>query len=152
MNGKASTKLLGPQAIALIRYGLAVLAGLLAYIGFGVSGFDDIRLTATTLVALSGTLTGFVVAGVSMLVSAADRPFMISLRKTGHYQVLVSDLITSAAMWLAVIAVALGGHFSAGKWQQAILAVATGLMVLSLLQFLKSGYRFSMVLKNLSRM
>ncbi|QTF93673.1 hypothetical protein, partial [Halomonas sp. BM-2019] len=70
----------------MTKWLLSFLAGTLAFYSFDT--FDDIRLTATTLVALSGTLTGFILTALSMLVGIADRPFILKLRQTGHYSFL----------------------------------------------------------------
>lgn len=128
---------------------LGVAAGFAAY--KGLPAFSDVRLTATTMVALSGTLTGFIMTALSLLVSAADRPFLSNLRLTGHFQVLLRGLIRSAGLWICVIVIAMTGHFVDGKCQILVVSVATGLLFYTLLEFLSAGSKFAKVIIELSR-
>ena len=137
----------------LVNGSIRVVLGLAAAYGAyeGIPHFSDVRLTATTLVALSGTLTGFIMTALSLLVAAADRPFMENLRMTGHYQRLMRGLLSSALLWVTVIVVALTAHFVKGEIQRVVLATATGLTIVSLTVFLSAGNKFSKVVLELSR-
>jgi len=137
------------KVTALIRLAIGVAAGLSAYMG--LLGYEDIRLTATTLVAVSGTLAGFLMTAMSVLISASDRRFMENLKKTGHYEQLFRLLIRSTALWLCVIVVGMAGHFLAGDLQAAVVAVAAGLMMYAMITFAYAGTRFSKVMVQLAR-
>lgn len=116
----------------------------------GLCVIEDARLTASTMVALSGTLIGFMMASLSMLVSAADRPFLQNLRRSGHFKGLVREILTTVLLWLAVIVVALAGHFVVGDYQRYVVAIATALLTLSFIHFLIVGRKFKMVIEMLS--
>jgi len=140
--------LLGLLKSATINLVIPVVIGVAAFKGLAV--IQDARLTATTMVALSGTLIGFMMAALSMLVSSADRPFLQNLRRTGHFKKLVKELLTTALLWLAVVVVALAGHFVVGDVQRYVVAIATALLGLSLVHFLLVGRKFKIVIEILS--
>lgn len=142
-------KLSGNRATELTKWLLSLLAGTLAFYSFDT--FDDIRLTATTLVALSGTLTGFILTALSMLVGIADRPFILKLRQTGHYSFLVKGAFTSAALWLVVVVFGVLGHLTTDQTQQIILSIAVLSMVHALWFFVGLGIKFRRVLVRLAR-
>ena len=133
---------------ATINLVAPVAVGVAAFKGLG--DIDDARLTATTMVALSGTLIGFMMAALSMLVSAADRPFLQNLRRSGHFKKLIKEILTTALVWLAVVVVALAGHFVVGEPQRYTVAIATALLALSFVHFLRVGRKFKMVIEILS--
>lgn len=133
----------------LIKVGVAFAVGVAAYLG--LQGYEDVRLTATTGVALAGTLTGFLLTALSMLVSVADRPFIANLRLTGHYTALVRSIISAAALWLAVAVVGLVGHVTTGVTQQVTIAIELGLASLAFIQFVTVGQRFTLVVELLAK-
>ncbi|MCL1476762.1 MULTISPECIES: hypothetical protein [unclassified Marinobacter] len=141
-------KLLGSLAFVLSNIVLPAAVGFGAW--KGLQFIADPRLTATTMVALSGTLIGFTMTAISLLVSTADRPFIANLRKTGHYNRLVSEILLTATLWLAVAVTALTAHFLTGDWQRLVAAVATGLLTLSFVHFVSAGRKFKIILTKLS--
>lgn len=140
--------LLAVLRTAIVNLVIPVAVGSAAFKGLCV--IEDARLTATTMVALSGTLIGFMMASLSMLVSAADRPFLQNLRRSGHFKGLVREILTTVILWLAVIVVALAGHFVVGDYQRYVVAIATALLTLSFIHFLIVGRKFKMVIEMLS--
>jgi len=143
-----SMALLALLKTATINVVIPVVVGVAAF--KGLAFIEDARLTATTMVALSGTLIGFMMAALSMLVSAADRPFLQNLRRSGHFKHLIKEILTTALLWLAVVVVALAGHFVVGEYQRYVVAVATALLTLSFVHFLIVGRKFKMVIEILS--
>lgn len=142
-------RLLGYLATASTNVALPILVGYGAWVG--LQSISDPRLTATTMVALSGTLIGFMMTAISLLVSSADRPFMSNLRKTGHYRRLVSEILLAATLWLAVAVTALSAHFMSGDMQRYVISIAAGLLSLSFVHFVIAGRKFKFVIKNLSQ-
>ncbi|WP_147408748.1 MULTISPECIES: hypothetical protein [Halomonadaceae] len=140
--------LLAVLRTAIVNLVIPVAVGSAAFKGLCV--IEDARLTATTMVALSGTLIGFMMASLSMLVSAADRPFLQNLRRSGHFKGLVREILTTVILWLAVIVVALAGHFVVGDYQRYVVAIATALLTLSFIHFIIVGRKFKMVIEMLS--
>lgn len=143
-----SMALLAFLKTAIINFLIPMAVGTAAYKGLCV--IEDARLTATTMVALSGTLIGFMMASLSMLISAADRPFLQNLRRSGHFKGLVQEILTTAILWIAVVVVALAGHFVVGDYQRYVVAIATALLTLSFIHFLIVGRKFKMVIEILS--
>lgn len=139
----------GSQASALLKVLLAVVVGALA--AAGLSGVEDVRITATTLVALAGTLTGFMFTTLSILIGIADRKFIQRLRLTGHYHVLVSGLLSTAALWMVVIVVGLLAHVVPRSAQGAAVPIAMAFVSLALIQSVVAGYRFSRVVQGLTQ-
>ena len=133
-------------------FGSLVNAGLVTYSSYcGLAGYEDIRLTATTLVALAGTLIGFLLTALSLLIGVADRKFIENLRMTGHYGALVRQMLRTAAVWLCVAALGLMAHTLSRSLQGLVVPVAMGFAAFALLQFVVVGFRFSLVVKQLSR-
>tara|TARA_R110002051_G_C8753561_1_gene500545 strand:+ start:1929 stop:2363 length:435 start_codon:yes stop_codon:yes gene_type:complete len=141
--------LLGTLITGLLRVIAVCSAFYFAFIG--LQDFGDIRITATTLIALSGTLTGFIMTSLSMLVSTADRPFMINLRQTGHFQNLVNHLLGSAGMWVFVICLSFSVHLTNGSTQQIILSFSMAMMLYSLMYFLSAMHKFRLIIIQLAR-
>lgn len=140
---------LGRKAAVLGSLLLAAAAGIGAYMG--LCQYDDIRLTATTVVALAGTLTGFLLTALSVLVSNAERPAAHNMRLTGHYPALIQQIFHTVLLWLSVIVVGLAGHVSTGNLQLVLVALSLALTVLSLIKLVVVGRRFSMVVGYLSK-
>lgn len=128
---------------------LAIAIGYGAY--HGLDAYADIRITATTLVALAGTLTGFLLTALSLLIGIADRPFIENLRMTGHYRQLIRKIFKAAGLWLCVVAIGLAGHIVAAEVQRIVISLAMGLATLALLYFLSVGSKFSKVVNLLTR-
>ena len=146
---QSTTSLVGPVIASLIKVVVAVVAGYVAYLGIAQTA--DVRITGTSLMAVSGTLTGFIMTAMSMLVSASNRDFMKKLRKTGHFSELIKELVNSAAWWIAVIVCALSSHLLAGEYAKYAVAVAVGLFAASLITFVLAGKKFLTVVDFLGR-
>jgi hypothetical protein len=141
-------KLLGSLIIGSLRIFSVSAVFLLTFIG--LQEFVDIRITATTLIALSGTLTGFIMTALSMLVSTADRPFMVNLRETGHFQNLVNHLLGSACMWVLVIFLSFSVHLTHEYYQQVMLSFSMAMMFYSLMYFLNAVHKFRLIIIQLA--
>jgi len=125
------------------------MVGYYSYVG--VADVSDVRITGASLMAVAGTLTGFVMTAMSMLVSASDKDFIKKLRMTGHFEELMKQLITSAAWWLVVIACGLASHLLVGDYSKYAVSFAVGIFAASMITFILAGKNFLMVVKYLGR-
>lgn len=123
----------------------ALVVASIAYSSLGV--YEDLRLTATTLVALGGTLIGFMLASLSLLIGVSDRDFMRNLRRTGHLPRLVDSIFHVAGLWLAVIVSGLAAHLAAGHWQRILVALSMGLTVIAFAYLIRLGRRYFLVIR-----
>ena len=107
---------------------------LLAVIGIGldllVPDWDTATLSRrlATLASLSGTLLGFTVTSMSITMAISDRPFVVNLRKTGHYKNLVDHLFHTAGILLIAMVLALVGLFITDEWRYICPALAPGVL------------------------
>lgn len=128
---------------------------LLAVIGIGldllVPDWDTATLSRrlATLASLSGTLLGFTVTSMSITMAISDRPFVVNLRKTGHYKNLVDHLFHTAGILLIAMVLALVGLFITDEWRYIFPGLAVGVFVLAVLSFLSVGRKFKMVITRL---
>lgn len=103
---------------------------------------------ATALIAVPGMLIGFLLTAVSLLVSSADNPFIINLRKTGHFSTLVENLSNSAVSWVIVLCMGFACHLLANYG--VLLAFSVAMMFYSLIYFALSMFRFKQVIMSVS--
>ena len=139
-------RFLGILIKGLSRVFLIVAVCIFSYIQLLQIG--DARITATTIITLAGTLTGFLMTSLSIMVSSADKPFIKALRKTGHFQSLLSDFMLSAGAWVVIILLGLLFHLVPGATE--VLAISIALFVYSLMFFLRTMLRFREVLLQLA--
>lgn len=126
---------------------LTVAAG--TYVGLGA--VEDARITGTTLAALSGTLTGFIMTAISVMLAISENPFISRLRQTGHYHRLLRSGFNAAGLWLCVATLGVASHFVSGDLQRLVLATAAALMAFSLCYFILAGYRFRQVVLQMTQ-
>lgn len=140
------------SGLQIAAFGSVLLSALVAYSSYcGLAGYEDIRLTATTLVALAGTLVGFTLTALSLLIGISDRAFIQNLRQTGHFANLVRQLFRAAGLWLAVAALGLIAHTQDRELQGLIVPLAMGFATLAFLQFLVVARRFAVVMRILTQ-
>ena len=135
------------KAIATLR--VASVCIIFWYSSLTLPLLEDTLTTATTLIALPGTLTGFLMTAISLLVASADKPFIVNLRKTGHFETMIVNLTNSAASWVLVICIALSCHVIINH--ETILAIAISMMYYSLIYFAMTMNRFKLVIHELSK-
>jgi len=137
-----------PDSIAGLVLRAVVVSSVFWYSALALPGLDDKLSAAASLITLSGILIGFLMTAISLLISSADKLFIVSLRKTGHFQRLVKDLVNSAIFWVAVIFLSLLCHLV--KDFDLVLSAALSAMVYSLIYFVSAMNELKVVINTLS--
>lgn len=126
-----------------------ILLGSVAYLADqALWGLDEPRLlgVATTLSGLSGTLLGFLVAALSVLVAVSDKPLIRNMRKTGHFTVLLKNLFGAAVAFLLTLIFAGASLFLELPLLHFATIITTVLLVNALYFFVIAGRRFYKVM------
>lgn len=82
-------------AKSILAIGLAVAAG------WACTRLDlaDQRTAAATSASIAATMLGFILAVVSILLAMNDRVLIQNMRKTGHFEILVTEFANSALVF-----------------------------------------------------
>ncbi|ABE58760.1 hypothetical protein Csal_1405 [Chromohalobacter israelensis DSM 3043] len=127
-----------------------------AYFGYktycSLSGYEDLRLSASVFSTLAATLFGFLITALSILVAIADKNFIVRIRVTGHFYKLVSKLFCVAGLLLLSI---VSGVLAlvAGDKDLVMLLISASLFFLmhSFFLFVGVGMKFKKVFEILSK-
>lgn len=120
-------------ACCFFRYGLPMQA-------------DQLSDIAGVLAGVAGTLLGFLITAVTLLTAVMDRQLLVNMRKTGHYQRLVSETFHTCIMLLAVLLVAVISLFLNEQAIQLAFVLLAFFMTLSCFYLIEAGRRFSSVI------
>lgn len=107
------------------------------------------RLTfAGSIASIGATMLGFMLAALAVLASINDTHLVKMMKRTGHYDNLLSTLLTGCLLFLFC---AVGGYVVMfGYIPNAIfLSVTMGLHTAALVSLVEIGWKFNLVLRNL---
>lgn len=107
---------------------------------------DQLSDIAGVLAGVAGTLLGFLITAVTLLTAVMDRQLLVNMRKTGHYQRLVSETFHTCIMLLAVLLVAVISLFLNEQAIQLAFVLLAFFMTLSCFYLIEAGRRFSSVI------
>ena len=105
---------------------------------------------AGVLAGVSGTLLGFLITAVALLTAVMDRPLVANMRKTGHYQRLVSETFATCIGLFATTVLCIVALFFTDLALTVVFAVVVFMAVLSFLYVVEAGRRFSTIISALS--
>lgn len=112
----------------------------------------EVEVLRTFLGVLAGvavTLLGFLVAALSILVAVMDRRLIVNLRKTGHYDQLLFDIMYSALAFLATLILALAAILAPDAWVATAAALTITSLVYSLSVMVRAGSELVLVIQAL---
>jgi hypothetical protein len=142
-----NTSVISKIAYSTIR--ILLVSSVFTFAIFQLPNLKDPHTIATALIAVPGMLIGFLLTAISLLVAAADNPFLVNLRRTGHFSTLVENLSNSSLSWVIVLCMAFLCHLLE-KFNN-ILAFSISMMFYSLIYFAMSMYRFKQVIMSISK-
>lgn len=109
------------------------------------------RDLCSLLATLFATLLGFVVTALSILTAVPDKKLIGNLKRSGHYQHLISELFwTATAMFFGLVA-AVVFLFGPVICQQYTFAFLAFVFSIALYLFGSSGYKFYLVMEFMHR-
>lgn len=130
-----------------------ILGGILltiisAWNGWAIFPDNDHVTTITTVVQISASMMGFMLAALAILISVADKPLVLNLQKSGHYQDLLNTLFVASVIF--AVAFFLSGTVlifgvTIPYWKHFLLL----LLFSGSLALLQTGWKFWLVLSNL---
>lgn len=110
----------------------------------------DPTITRGFLSAVAGiaaTLLGFIVAALSILTAVLNRRLIINLRKTGHYDDLVSELFHAAVAFLVAMISALVSMLIPDAFLPVMIGIVASCSSYALAIFSIAGKKFGLVIK-----
>lgn len=112
------------------------------------TAIDDERLRAIaeSFATIAGTLTGFLITAVALLTAVMDRTLIANMRKTGHYDVLVTDTFATTILLLIVTVASLVCLFLSGQYLQVGMTINVWLASIGLFYSIQAGRRFAVVI------
>lgn len=150
LEGKKSMKYLVSRMPGYLSLALAVYLGYVAY--GALDAYQDLRLSASVFSTLAGTLFGFLITSLSMLIAIADREFIKRIRATGHYAFLIHKMFCVAGFLLAsAVAGTLVQIVSSCEWQKMAIAISVSLFYYAIYMFLMVGLKFKKIVGFLAK-
>ncbi|MGB6145406.1 MAG: hypothetical protein WBG33_14025 [Rhodanobacter sp.] len=134
----ALTKLLAASAVCVIflRY---------------FHGTNDARLSSVLglIAGFTGTLLGFLITAVALLTAVMDRHLVENMRRTGHYQRLVSETFATCIGFFVSSLVCMYAMLFDGDVLFYLFAEIVFMVVLSCILTIEAGRRFLSVVSAL---
>jgi len=135
----------------LIGTFVALLAsGALYYLGITPEPLASDRATVFgTLAQVAGTMLGFMLAALAVVASITDTELLKRMRATGHYNALLQNLFTGAALFLGCAILSLLALLGVPlpAWTMSTLF---GLQIAALIFLFIVGWQFWLTLRNVN--
>jgi hypothetical protein len=123
----------------------AVAAGALAY--QFPPDIQVLRSFASAAASVAATLLGFLVAALSILTAVLNRRLIINLRKTGHYDDLVVELLHASIAFLAALVVSMLALFVRDTYVCWTGVAVAALLTYATCIFISAGRKFALVVR-----
>lgn len=107
---------------------------------------DRVQDVLNTVVSVSGTMLGFVIAAVSILATITEKPVIERLRKTGHFANLLHDFLIAAAWMGSAMLISGAGLFSLDEQGYFWLAVASAMFCGGVIRLSRAGKNFYLLI------
>lgn len=99
------------------------------------------------VVQIGGTLMGFVVAAMAILMALPDSRFTANLRRTGHMQKLLNQMFWAAGWALAIIISGVAVMFTSSSALPYCAALVLAVMGATVARLIVVGRRFHLILE-----
>lgn len=128
--------------MSLLKYGLVLItAALFFHYGKGISS-SVLHSIAGVVASVAGTLLGFLITSIALMTAVMDRVLVVRMRKSGHYERLITDAFLTCASLLALVLVCILSLFFSGAVNHYIFTAVVIFLVYSFLSATESGHRF----------
>lgn len=128
---------------------ISILAGITASILAYLYPVDSqiARSFASAAASVAATLLGFLVAALSILTAVLNRRLVINMRKTGHYDGLVFELLHASVAYLATLVVSMITLIIRDVYICWTNIAVVGLLTYATFIFISAGRKFSLVVR-----
>lgn len=120
----------------------SIISILFALLSYKAADIGNATIIARTMTVLSGTLLGFLITSLSILLAISDRKFIQSIRKSGHINNLVNQVFLVALILILSIAMSI---FSLISTYNALTPITVGLTIFALVVFCRIGYKYKQI-------
>lgn len=112
-------------------------------------GFTEGQIVGVgqTIAGFSGTVFGALVAALAIITAVVDRPLMVNMRKTGHWDVLVHNTIVTCGVMLLAAAFSVVAMLMDYPYRLYVLALAVTSVVSGVGMLVQLAYRYRQVIK-----
>lgn len=147
MNAQPSSGITLREGVWLgVRVVLA-LGAAYAYHEYGPDLKDErMRSVAEALGTIAGTLLGFLLTAVSILTAVLERPLVATMRKTGHFELLMQGTYATCAVLFALTFLSILCLFMDGTTLVYTFDAVVGFAVLGTAYCLETGWRFALTI------
>lgn len=121
-----------------------------AWWGVPVIQGEALRTVAGTYAQVASTMLGFLITALAILTAMINVKLLANMRKSGHYDKLVKELVFSCVTFLAVMVVCLVALLFSVQWVQFVFKLATGLMAFSVALLALVGRKFYLVISSIN--
>ena len=104
---------------------------------------DEMSQFFLAFAGLSGTLLGFVISGLSIMMAISGRKTINNMIKTGHYKVLMKNLWWTGVFFFLSMLCAIASFFWSNVY---VWKFNFTLFVISIMTLVVAGYRFSKII------
>jgi hypothetical protein len=105
---------------------------------------------ATSAIAgVAGVLLGALIMALALLTAVMDRTLVVNMRKTGHYQRLISDTFLTCTFLLLALGLSITCFFFETPTHRWLFSGMLLALVLSALYVVEAGRRFSVIIQTL---
>jgi len=111
---------------------------------------EHMRTFFGVIAGVSATLLGFIIAALSILTAVLGRRFISNLKKTGHYDTLIDELLRAAFAFLASLIVSLVSILVNNFYVCYAFVTVVVVTTLAIVLFVSSGRKFYLVIRYLS--
>lgn len=130
-----------------IRALVSIAAAVIVYLKGGNLPVETAHDLYVLVATLSGTLLGFVLASLSILMAVPDKRLISKMRGSGHYQQLTRELFFTSVNMFVSIVVAICCLFISSAYATLLLSAVIFCFTLSLLFFASVGCKFYLVME-----
>lgn len=116
-----------------------------AFFLYGAKDADRIYDLADVCTSISGILFGFLLTAIAMLTAMPENRLMNNMRKTGHLQELIRELMLGCGLHFATLFLSLSAAISSGIASRILLTLAVAVLAVAIFKTGQSGRKMKIV-------
>ncbi len=110
---------------------------------------DALRDAANIVISPAGTILGFTVTAMSILLTIGNTTLLENLRKNGQLKQLLTDLFIAATFFGMCLMLELPAGFVPQEIAAGLLAAGVGAFVGASIRMIQAGHRFYLVITHI---